>query len=87
MVILMANGNTELIREMKRIVEDGKPLDIDTRDRMLFSAIIDIYEKIEKFAPVLTFYQVGMYFASAIGIAIIGFIGALLTGQVEAVVK
>ncbi len=87
MVILMANGNTELIREMKRIVEDGKPLDIDTRDRMLFSAIIDIYEKIEKFAPVLTFYQVGMYFASAIGIAIIGFIGALLTGQVEVVVK
>lgn len=83
----MSNGNTDLIREMKRIIEDGKPLDIDTRDRLLFSAVIDIYEKLEKFAPALVFYQVGMYFASAIGISLIAFIGALLTGQVEIVVK
>ena len=83
----MANGNTQIIREMKKIVEEGKPLDIDTRDRMLFSAIIDIYEKLEKFMPIFTFYQVGMYFASAIGVAIIAFIGALLTGQIEVNVK
>lgn len=83
----MANGNTDLIREMKKIIEDGKPLDIDTRDRLLFSAVIDIYEKLEKFAPVLIFYQVGMYFASAIGISLIAFIGAMLTGQVEIIVK
>jgi hypothetical protein len=83
----MANGNTDLIREMKKIIEDGKPLDIDTRDRLLFSAVIDIYEKLEKFAPVLVFYQVGMYFASAIGISLIAFIGAMLTGQVEISVK
>lgn len=83
----MANGNTELIREMKRIVEDGKPLDIDTRDRMLFGAIIDIYEKLEKFAPVFTFYQIGMYFASAIGLGILGVIGALLTGKIELIFK
>lgn len=83
----MANGNTELLREMKKIVEDGKPLDIVTRDRMLFGAIIDIYEQLEKFAPVFTFYQVGMYFASAIGIGILSVIGALLTGKVELVIK
>jgi len=83
----MANGNTDLIREMKKIIEDGKPLDINTRDRLLFSAVIDIYEKLEKFAPVLVFYQVGMYFASAIGISLIAFIGAMLTGQVEISVK
>ncbi len=83
----MANGNTELLREMKKIVEDGTPLDIATRDRMLFSAIIDIYEKLEKFAPVFTFYQIGMYFASAIGLGILGVIGALLTGRVEFVFK
>lgn len=83
----MPNGNTELFREMKRIVEEGKPLDVDTRDRMLFGAIIDIYENLEKFSPVLTFYKVGMFFASAIGMSVIVFIGALLTGQVEVVFK
>lgn len=83
----MANGNTDLLREMKKIIEDGTPLDIATRDRMLFGAIIDIYEKIEKFAPVFTFYQVGMFFASAIGLAILSVIGALLTGKVEFVFK
>ena len=79
----MTNGNTEVMREMKRIVEQGKPLDIDTRDRLLFSAVIDIYEKLEQLQPALVFYQVGIYFASAIGISIIGFIGALVTGKVE----
>ncbi len=83
----MANGNTELLREMKRIVEEGTPLDIATRDRMLFGAIIDIYEQLEKFAPVFTFYQVGMYFASAIGLGVLSVIGALLTGKVELVIK
>lgn len=72
---------------MKRIVEEGKPLDIDTRDRMLFSAIIDIYEKLEKFSPVFAFYQVGMYFASAIGIGVLSVIGALLTGKIELIFK
>lgn len=83
----MANGNTELLREMKKIVEEGIPLDIATRDRMLFGAIIDIYEKLEKFSPVFTFYQIGMYFASAIGLGILGVIGALLTGKIEFVFK
>ena len=101
----MANGNTDLIREMKRIIEDGKPLDIDTRDRMLFSAVIDIYEqieisrdeakkrdaefnaKLEKFQPAMVFYRVGMYFASAIGLSVVAFIGMMLTGQVEVIFK
>lgn len=83
----MANGNTELIREMKKVIEEGKSLDIDTRDRLLFSAIIDIYETIEHFTPVLTFYRAGMFFASAIGLAVIGFIGSLLTGQIEVIIK
>ena len=83
----MANGNTDLIREMKKIIEDGKPLDIDTRDRLLFSAVIDIYENLELLAPVLVFYKVGMFFASAVGLSIIAVIGALLTGQMEINIK
>lgn len=72
---------------MKKIVEQGKPLDIDTRDRLLFSAVIDIYEKLEHLQPALVFYRVGIYFASAIGLSIIGFIGALITGRVELIFK
>lgn len=83
----MANGNTDLIREMKHIIEEGKPLDVQTRDRLLFSAVIDIYEQLEKFRPVLVFYQIGMYFASAIGLGVLSVIGALLTGRVEFIVK
>ena len=81
------NGNTAAFREMKRIVEQGKPIDIDTRDQLLFSAIIDIYIQLEKFQPMLVFYKVGIFFASAIGLSILGFIGALLTGKVELIFK
>ena len=83
----MSNGNTEVIREMKKIIDQGKPLDIDTRDRLLFSAVIDIYEKLEQLQPALVFYQVGVYFASAIGISVIGFLGALITGKIELIFK
>lgn len=83
----MTNGNTEVIREMKKIIDQGKPLDIDTRDRLLFSAVIDIYEKLEQLQPALVFYQIGVYFASAIGISVIGFLGALITGKIELVFK
>ena len=83
----MSNGNTEVIREMKKIIDQGKPLDIDTRDRLLFSAVIDIYEKLEQLQPALVFYQVGVYFASAIGISVVGFLGALITGRIELIFK
>lgn len=91
-------GNIDMIREIKKILEEGKPLDIDMRDRLLLSAVIDIYESQErmrdeirtdrktfsdKLAPLVVFYQVGLFFASAIGIAVLGVIGALVTGQVE----
>ena len=83
----MSNGNTEVIREMKKIIDQGKPLDIDTRDRLLFSAVIDIYEQLEQLQPALVFYQVGVYFASAIGISVVGFLGALITGKIELIFK
>jgi hypothetical protein len=83
----MKNGNTEVIREMRKLIEQGKPLDIDTRDRLLFTAVIDIYERLDELGPALTFYRVGLFFASAIGVAILGFIGALLTGKVELIFK
>ena len=72
---------------MKKIIDQGKPLDIDTRDRLLFSAVIDIYEKLEQLQPALVFYQVGVYFASAIGISVVGFLGALITGKIELIFK
>jgi hypothetical protein len=91
-------ANIDMIREIKKYLEEGKPLDIDMRDRLLLSAVIDIYESQEKImneirtdrktfterlAPLVVFYQVGLFFASAIGIAVLSVVGALLTGQVE----
>lgn len=96
---------TDLLREMKSIVDKGETLDINTRDRLLFGAIINVLdnqknfegkveakiekleksvqEKLEKLMPVLTFYKIGLYFASAIGLSVISLVWALLTGQVE----
>lgn len=89
--MLMSTGDTAFLQEMKKVIEEGKPLDIDVRDRLLFSAVIDIYEKQEDFkkqlAPVVTFYKVGMYFTSALGTLLIGLLFAVLTGQVEFVFK
>lgn len=67
---------------MREIVKSGRSIDIDTRDQLLFTAVIDIYDKLEELQPALTFYKVGLFFASALGLAILGFIGAMLTGQI-----
>lgn len=80
----MPNGNTEVIREIREIITHGKPLDIDTRDRLLFTAIIDLYEQIE---PMRLFYKVGLFLASGIGASVIALIGGILTGKVEIVFK
>ena len=74
----MSNGNAEVIREMKLIIQEGKKLDVDTRDRLLITAIIDIYETLEKFKPVFVFYQLGVFFASAIGVSVIGYMVSLM---------
>lgn len=70
----MANGNTEVIREMREIIRTGKKVDIDTRDRLLFTAVIDIYEKLELFQPALTAYKVSVWILSAVVLAIIGMV-------------
>ena len=83
----MTNGNNEVIKKIRDVIEKGGNIDINTRDVLLFSAIIDIYDQIEKFAPVLTFYRVGMWFAALFGTSFVGLVFGLLTGQVQIVFK
>ncbi|GEM_PF-3120977 len=83
----MTGSNNEVIKKLQGVIERGGNLDVNTRDVLLFTAIVDIYEQLETLQPALVFYKVGIYFASAIGLAVIGFIGALLTGKVELVFK
>jgi hypothetical protein len=79
----MANGNTKVIEQIREIVTAGGKIDAKTRDLLLFSAIIDIYEQLEIFRPMLIFYRVGMFFASALGLSVVALIWALLTGTVR----
>ena len=81
------SGNSDVIKQLKSVVEKGGNLDVNTRDVLLFSAIIDIYDQLETLRPVLTFYKAAMFFVSAIGLSVLGFIGALLTGRVEIIFK
>lgn len=83
----MANGNTEVIREMRELLKQGKPLDIDTRDRLLFTAVIDIYEKLELLSPVLIFYKVSMWVTAIVAAGILGIIGGIATGKIELIFK
>ena len=70
----MSNGNTDVIREMREIIRQGKTVDIDTRDRLLFTAVIDIYEKLENFQPAFTFYKASIWLLSAVVLALIGMV-------------
>jgi len=83
----MSNGNSEVIKEIRDVVKRGGKIDMETRDILLFSAIIDIYDQLEQMKPVLVFYRVGLYFASAIGLSVIAFIGALITGKIELIFR
>jgi len=107
-------GNSELIRNIRDVIERGGSIDINTRDVLLFSAILDIYELNEKqaeaikdlkkqisdgekaqkdalqdirdeYRPMKTFYAVGVWAASAIGLLFIGLLWSMLTGRVQLV--
>jgi len=107
-------GNSELIRNIRDVIQSGGNIDINTRDVLLFSAILDIYESNEKqadaikalkkqisdgeqnqkdavqtlreeYRPMKTFYAVGIWAASAIGVLFIGLLWSMLTGRVQLV--
>lgn len=69
---------------MREIIKEGKTVDIQTRDRLLFTAVIDIYEHL---TPMVTFYKVGMWLVTALGGAFILLVFGLMTGQVELLFK
>lgn len=83
----MTDANSVVIQEMRKIISEGRSIDVDTRDRLLFTAVMDIYEKLDELRPTLLFYRVGLFFASAIGMAVLAFAGALLMGKIELVFK
>ena len=89
--VSMANGNRQTLLSVRDSIRAGHSIDIDTRDDLLFTAIIDVYDQLEKFTekigPAIIFYRVGIFFASALGLTIMGFLWGLLTGQIEILTK
>jgi len=89
-----SSGNAVLIREIKDILTEGKPLDPNTRDRLFLSSMIDIYHHLdalnatfEQYKPMLKFYKTLSYLALAAAVSIMAFMGEMLTGQIDVVVK
>lgn len=82
-----SSTNAELMREMRAIIAQGKPVDPEMRDRMLFTALVDVYDKLEELSPALTFYKFGMWAATAIGVSFLTLIGGILTGRVSLIFK
>jgi len=81
----MKPNNTEVLQEMRDIIKEGRTVDVDIRDRLLFTSVIGIIDRLDRLEPMFAFYRGGMFFVSAIGLGILSFIGALLTGKVEIV--
>lgn len=69
----MAN-DSDVLREIREIIREGKPVDINTRDRLLFTALIAVNDKLEALSPVLTFYKVSIFVISAAVVALIGMV-------------
>lgn len=82
----MANGNREVIRAVRDSIRSGKSIDIDTRDELLLTAVIDIYDHLERLQPALLTYRIGVFLASAVTLGVLGFIGGLLTGQIQVII-
>jgi hypothetical protein len=72
---------TDLLRELKAAVQRGEPLDNRTRDMLLFTALISLFEQLETLQPVLTFYKIALWVSSAFGILTVGIIFGIVTGQ------
>ncbi len=87
----MANSNTAVITKIRDLVERGGKIDPDTRDILLFSAVVDIYDQLGNLRtdtqPAVIFSRVGLWFASAIGLGVITFIGGLLTGRIQLIFR
>jgi len=105
----MTSANNEVIKRLRDVIQNGGGIDVNTRDVLLFSAIIDIYEQIEnsrsetqkaiaearaetkrvieETRPAIIFYRVGIWFASVLGISVIGFLFSLMTGRAEIIFK
>jgi len=92
------SGNNELIKKIRDVIEKGGNIDVNTRDVLLFSAVVDIYESIDSMSkryeeqiseikPALTFYKVGMWISAAFGLSFIGLVFGMLTGQVQVIFK
>ena len=90
------NGNRQAILSVRDSIRQGRSIDNDTRDDLLFTAIVDIYDQITKNtgrldslttknAPMELFYRVGVWVAGLVGVGIVAFIGGLLTHTIEIV--
>lgn len=78
----MFNDTTEILKQLRAAIERNEPLDIKTRDLLLFTAIISLFEQLQ---PIRTFYKVGMWGISIIGTLIVTLFFAIITGQYQLV--
>ncbi len=83
---MTSTTSNELIKKFRDIIEKGGSIDANTRDVLLFTAIIDVNTQLEMLQPVLTFYKIGMWFVAILAAAVFGLLWGLLTGQVQIVV-
>ena len=98
----MSNGNNELIKQLRDAIAQGASVDEKTRDILLLSAVADIYESQkemraelttnyerlrEETRPAVQFAKIGSWIGGVISVALVGFLFAIFTGQVEIIFK
>jgi hypothetical protein len=87
----MANGNNAVITKIRDLIEKGGKIDPDTRDILLFSAIVDIYDQLgivrAETLPAVTFSRIGLWVAGGLGTLLVGLLFAIFTGKVELIFR
>jgi hypothetical protein len=79
------SDTTDLLKQLKAATERGEEIDPKTRDMLMYTAFISLFEMAEQIKPIIPFVKIGVWFLASWGAMTIGLLFSLFTGQIELV--
>lgn len=73
---------SEGLKSIKHQLEAGKKISPDLLNLVTINALIDIFEKLDKLEPIITFYKVSLWILTSISASVIVLVFGIITGQI-----
>lgn len=84
----MMTSSNELLKTMKNLISNKEQLvNQELCNQIVITALIDLYENMESFRPVMTAYKFSLWAFSFLGLSFVGLIFGIFTGQIELIFK